>query len=147
MINKLRVGSVRQVTGGRNPHVVVHRTGTITSDRGMATLETAIMIPVLLAVTAVFLSIIVLGIQTLSLSDATRTAARDLARGVPAETVRSDFLAREPDAEVDVVWGEESVTVHTRKQGELLVPFLSAALPDLRQTHVAPRETLINGWE
>jgi len=76
------------------------RTRILLSDSGMSTLETALMVPVLLTVTFLFLSIIGVGMQALSLSDSTRTAARELARGASPESVVAIFTDREPEARI-----------------------------------------------
>ena len=106
----------------------------------MATLETALMVPILLAVTFVFISILSLGMQTLSLSDATRTAARELARGAEPESVVANFSAREPHAGIELQWSEDTVTVHSSKQGEVVSGLLDFPAVQLTQTHTAPRE-------
>ena len=72
-------------------------------DEGMATLETALMVPVLFLITFVFLSGISLGVQALSLSDATRTAARELARGAGEDSVREIFYRNEPSAFLQIL--------------------------------------------
>jgi Flp pilus assembly protein TadG len=64
----------------------------------MATLEAALMVPVLFLMTFVFLSGISLGVHALSLSDATHTAARELARGAGEDSVREIFHRNEPSA-------------------------------------------------
>ena len=106
----------------------------------MATIETALMVPVLLVVTFVFISLLGLGMQTLALSDATRTAARELARGAEPETVVANFSSREPQADIELQWSAESVTVHTTKQGEGLSGLINFATVQLTQSHTAPRE-------
>lgn len=106
----------------------------------MATLETALMVPVLLVITFVFISLLSLGMQTLSLSDATRTAARELARGAEPERVVANFSAREPQAGIELQWSSETVTVHTSKRGEGLTGLINFATVQLTQSHTAPRE-------
>ncbi len=125
--------------GARAP-LVTKGCGKATCDRGMATLETALMVPILLAITFVFISLLSLGMQTLSLSDATRTAARELARGAEPHTVIANFSAREPHAEIELQWSEDTVTVHTSKQGEVVSGVVSFPTVQLIQTHIAPRE-------
>jgi hypothetical protein len=110
------------------------------SDSGMATLETALMIPVLFLITFLFISGIALGVQTLSLSDATRTAARELARGTSEELVREGFYLSEPTAQLQIIWDTDTVSILTRKPGEFGVSFLGLTPFEISQTHVAPRE-------
>lgn len=106
----------------------------------MATLETALMIPVLFLVTFIFLSGMALGVQTLELSDATRTAARELARGASEESVREHFYRSEPTAQLQIIWDTDTVAVATLKPGEFGVSFLGLTPFALSQKHVAPRE-------
>ena len=106
----------------------------------MATLETALMIPVLFLITFLFLSGISLGVQTLALSDATRTAARELARGASEELVREGFYLSEPTAQLQITWDVDTVSVATLKPGEFGVSFLGLTPFELSQKHIAPRE-------
>jgi hypothetical protein len=111
-------------------------------DQGMATLETALMIPILLAVTFVFISGISVGVQALSLSDATRTAARELARGASEDSVRQLFGRNQPEAQLNISWDTDTVSVESRKRGELGAGAISFAPFDITQSHTAPREWL-----
>jgi len=106
----------------------------------MATLETALMIPVLCFITFLFISGIALGVQTLSLSDATRTAARELARGTSEELVREGFHRSEPAAQLQIIWDTDTVSVLTLKPGEFGVSFLGFTPIEISQRHIAPRE-------
>ena len=106
----------------------------------MVTLETALMIPVLFLITFLFISGIALGVQTLALSDATRTAARELARGTNEESVREGFYRSEPTAQLQIIWDTDTVSILTRKPGEFGVSFLGLTPFEISQTHVAPRE-------
>lgn len=98
------------------------------------------MVPVLLAVTFVFVSLLGVGVQSLSLSDATRTAARELARGAEPQSVVANFAVREPHAEIELHWTDDSVTVVTSKQGEVVSGALNFPAVQLNHTHTAPRE-------
>jgi len=106
----------------------------------MATLETALMIPVLFLITFLFISGIALGVQTLTLSDATRTAARELARGTSEELVREGFYRSEPTAQLQIIWDTDTVAILTRKPGEFGVSFLDLTPFEISQKHIAPRE-------
>lgn len=112
----------------------------MSDERGMATLETALMIPVLFLVTFVFISGISLGVQTLSLGDATRTAARELARGASEESVRQMFSFHEPTASLRISWDTDTVSVASLKPGEFGVSFMGLTPFELSQSHTAPRE-------
>lgn len=116
------------------------RTSRFLSDRGMATLEIALMIPVLLAVTFTFISLLHVGMQLLSLSDATRTVARELARGAQADSVVAAFTSREPLANIDLDWSESTVTVRTSRPADLPLNTFGFTLFTLQQSHTAPRE-------
>jgi len=116
------------------------RTRILLSDSGMSTLETALMVPVLLTVTFLFLSIIGVGMQALSLSDSTRTAARELARGASPESVVAIFTDREPEARISLEWSEATVTVRTEKPARVLSSVMNVLPWTLTQTQTAPRE-------
>lgn len=116
------------------------RSSLIKADQGMATLETALMIPVLLAITFAFLSLLNIGMQTLALSDATRTVARELARGSEIERVVTTFKEREPQATIELDWADTTVTVTTTRPAELFVNTFGFNGIVLEQTHTAPRE-------
>ena len=113
---------------------------SLCSDSGMVTLETALMVPMLVFITFACVSIIGLGVQTLSLSDATRTAARELARGTESDLVAASFQQREPEASIVINWNQDSVSVHTVKPGRFFIGLLGQNSFTLEQTHVAPRE-------
>ena len=109
-------------------------------EEGMATLETALMVPVLFLITFVFLSGISLGVQALSLSDATRTAARELARGAGEDSVREIFYRNEPNAHLQITWDTDTVSVESKKPGEFGASFMGTTPFELSQSHTAPRE-------
>lgn len=135
MINPIRVRPSNHASDSRGAH-----SSHIRADQGMATLETALMIPVLLAITFAFLSLLNVGMQTLALSDATRTVARELARGAEVESVVTIFKEREPHASINLEWGDSTVSVVTSRPAELFVNTFGFHAFTLRQTHTAPRE-------
>lgn len=98
------------------------------------------MVPVLFLITFVFISGISIGAQTLSLSDATRTAARELARGAGEDLVRETFHRSEPTAQLQITWNTETVSVESLKPGEFGVSFMGFTPLELSQSHTAPRE-------
>jgi len=122
--------------------------GAIAGENGMATLETAIMVPILLLVTFIFMGILSIGIQTLSLSDATRTAARELARGAEPVHIMGSFKDREPLATIDFRWDAETVTVITSKPAQVPVQLFGFQPFTIDQGHTAPREwnSGAQGW-
>ena len=111
-------------------------------DEGVATLETALMVPVLFLITFIFLSGISLGVQALSLSDATRTAARELARDAGEDSVREIFYRNEPSALLQITWETNTISVESQKPGEFCVSFMGTIPFELSQSHTAPREWL-----
>ena len=135
MLSPFRVHPSDHASDSRGAH-----SSRFTSDHGMATLETALMIPVLLAVTLTFISLLHIGMQVLSLSDATRTVARELARGAEVDSVIAAFSAREPGATIDLDWNEKTVTVLTSRAAELPINAFGFSPFTLEQQHTAPRE-------
>jgi hypothetical protein len=112
----------------------------IARDNGMATLETALMVPILLMVTFIFIGILSIGMQTLSLSDATRTAARELARGAEPIHIVGSFKEREPHATINLQWDSDTVTVTTSKPAQVPVHLFGFPTFTIDQGHAAPRE-------
>lgn len=72
-------------------------------DRGAVTAETALVLPLLVAVTLAMVWMLAFGVSQMKATDAAREAARALARGEPPD--RATDLAHEvaPGAEVSIV--------------------------------------------
>ena len=86
-------------------------------ERGAATAELAVALPALLAVLAVALAAVQLGIDRVRCLDAAQVAARLLARGETEEEVRSEALARAPrGSTVTLVVGDRTVRVTVRSR-------------------------------
>jgi Flp pilus assembly protein TadG len=103
-----RVGGCR-VAGGRVAG------GRGRDEHGMVTAETAVALPVLVAVTLAMVWLLTLGVAQMKVTDAAREAARALARGESAE--RAVELAEQaaPGASVTVEAEEGTVVVTVRQ--------------------------------
>ncbi len=91
-------------------------------EHGAATAELAVALPALLAVLAVALAAVQLGIDRVRCLDAAQVAVRMLARGEPEDEVRAEAVARAPGgAAVTLAVGDRtvSVTVRARPPGVL----------------------------
>ncbi|MBD8870920.1 TadE family type IV pilus minor pilin [Nocardioides donggukensis] len=83
-------------------------------ERGAVTAETALVLPLLVALTVALLWLVTVGLAQVRATDAAREAARALARGDPAD--RATALARTvaPGATVQVVHDADRVEVRVR---------------------------------
>jgi Flp pilus assembly protein TadG len=87
----------------------------IRDERGMVTAETAVVLPVLVAVTLAMVWLLTLGVAQMKVTDAAREAARALARGEPADrAVRLAELAA-PGASVTIEEDNGMVVVTVRQ--------------------------------
>jgi Flp pilus assembly protein TadG len=85
-------------------------------ERGAVTAETALALPLLVAVTLAMVWMVAFGVQQMKATDAAREAARALARGESPEDAIA--LARQvvPDADVEVSESGGRVTVVVRAE-------------------------------
>ena len=84
-----------------------------TRERGMVTVETAIVIPVLMALTLILVWVVSLGIAQVRLVDAAREAARMSARGDSESKVESMAERVAPDgSEVEIERSDGLTRVH-----------------------------------
>ncbi len=106
----------------------------------MVTVETAVAIPLLLAIAGVALWGLAAGAAAIEVSDVGRTAARELARGVSEEQVMEHINSAIPESRIEMraTSGEVIVTVHRRFN--IPLPLLSDIGLDLSSTYVAPLE-------
>ena len=109
-------------------------------DRGSAVIETAMMIPVLLAVTVVFLTTIQLGITAVHLTDTAHDLARALARGVTQSQINEQVSAEAPDAQLLLSNTDASVTVTLRQDIDVPIPILSRFSFTFERSATAPIE-------
>lgn len=106
----------------------------------MVVAEAALVIPVLAVVAFVLVWAVSVTGTWLTLADATRQVARDVARGVSVDEALFAAQSRAPEAvlRVDEVGSEVSVTAE--QQVAPPVPLLSGWRLPLRQSVVIPRE-------
>ena len=85
------------------------------SEDGMVTAETAVVLPVLVAVTLAMVWLLTLGVAQMKVTDAAREAARALARGEPVD--RAVQLAQQaaPGSAVTVETSDGMVVVTVRQ--------------------------------
>jgi Flp pilus assembly protein TadG len=85
-------------------------------DRGMVTAETAVVLPVLVAVTLAMVWLLTLGVAQMKVTDAAREAARGLARGEPADRAVELAERAAPGASVTIEYDEGMVVVTVRQE-------------------------------
>lgn len=111
-------------------------------ERGMVTAETATIAPFVMVVVLLLLWVVSLGITQVRLVDASREAARVLARGESVESVEA--LARRlapPGATVELTEDDGTLVVTVTASAGLPVPALGhVGAVDLEATAVAARE-------
>jgi hypothetical protein len=106
----------------------------------MVTVETAVAIPMLLAIAGVALWGVAAGAAAIEVSDVGRPAARDLARGVSETQVVRNINNAIPESHIEIrsTSGEVIVTVHRRFN--IPLPLLRDIGLDLTSAFVAPLE-------
>lgn len=103
-------------------------------------LETALAIPLLLAVAVALTWGVVLAATTLSLGDTARSAAREIARGEPVAEALDRARSASPGASV---WAERSdglVRVVVEQEVSAPVPLLRGLSTTVRQQVAVPAE-------
>jgi orotate phosphoribosyltransferase-like protein len=98
------------------------------------------MIPVLLAVTVVFLTTIQLGITAVHLTDTAHDLARALSRGVSQSEITTQANLETPNAQLLLSGTDESVTVTLSQDIEVPVPILSKFSFTFERSATAPVE-------
>lgn len=106
----------------------------------MVTVETALAIPMVLAMTGVALWGFGAASASIALSDVGRSAARELARGVPQQQVLEQVRSAIPDARTEIEVGQSEVIVRIHRFVEVPLPLLSGLGLDLTSSFVAPLE-------
>lgn len=109
-------------------------------ERGSVLLETAVAIPVLLAVTVALAWGLALVGTAAALGDAVRQVARDVARGVPAGEALESARTAMPDATITIEDIAGSAMVVARRSVPAPVPMLAGITVPLTQQLVIPRE-------
>ena len=107
--------------------------------RGSVLLETAIVIPMLVAVGALLLSGLAVGMTMLALGDTARESARALARGDAIAAVREQAQLMSPSAQITIEELPDRVVV--RIQQTVDVPFLLGRSITLDREAFAARES------
>ena len=111
-----------------------------TSDRGAVLLETALAIPLLMAVAVALAWGLSLAATSASLGDAARNAARALARGEAGQQVLDRARASAPGAQVSIVDAGTDVAVVISRDVSPPVPILGGLSITVTQRVVIPRE-------
>lgn len=110
------------------------------SERGSVTLETALAIPILLAVAVIGVWCISVGIGALRVHDAARAAARAIAHGESLDDARELAHRSAPDATIVIETNDETVEVRARERVKSSLPILNAVGITIERTVVAARE-------
>lgn len=122
---------------GRRAVVVPPRT----SDRGSVMLETALAIPLLMAVTVALAWGLSLAATSATLGDAARNAARSIARGETGPQVLERARAEAPGADVMVEDSASGTSVVITRDVAAPVPLLEGLTITITQRVVVARET------
>ncbi len=109
-------------------------------DSGAVLLETALAIPVLLAVAAALAWCLSLAVTTAALGDAARTVARELARGQAPDAALGSARAALPAARVVIRQEGDLVVVVAEQDVSAPVPIIDGLAITLRQSVSVPRE-------
>lgn len=110
------------------------------ADRGSVLLETALAVPLLMAVAVALAWGLSLATTSAALGDAARTAARSLARGEDLEEVLDRARAAVPGAQVVVDESGAETTVLVRVDVSPPVPMLQGVSMTLAERVAIPRE-------
>lgn len=110
------------------------------SERGSVTLETAIAIPVLLAVAMIGVWCIAVAVGAVRVHDAARSAARSLARGDSLSQARELAHQTAPAAAFECDFSEDAVRVTAKERVAASLPLLSSVGITIERTVVAPLE-------
>lgn len=115
-------------------------------DRGYVIAESAFAIPLLIAVAAITMSLVMVALSSLGLHEAVHTAARDIARGVPADAVRTSLQTAHPHTTVTVAPTPQGVTVAVRREISLLGSVFSGLTIPIERRAVVPWEAGVLSW-
>lgn len=109
-------------------------------EAGSVLLETALAIPLLMAVAVALAWAVALGGRSMVLGDAARQVARDVARGVATGDAVAAASAVAPEARLSIESDGESVVVVATSDVAAPVPILKGISVTLRHEVVVPRE-------
>lgn len=110
-------------------------------DTGSVLLETALAIPLLMAVAVALSWAVALGGRSMVLGDAARQVARDISRGVPSGAAVAAASVVAPEAQLQVQSDGGSVVVIATSDVTAPVPILSGISVTLRHQVVVPQES------
>ena len=110
-------------------------------DRGYVIAESAFAIPVIAVVALISTAIVFVAMSILGMQDAVHTAARDIARGVPPDAVRSSLQTTHPHTTVTVAPSPQGVTVTVHRDIAVLGPLLSGLSIPVERRALVPWET------
>ena len=122
--------------GGR-----VRNTRRSSDDRGYVIAESAFAIPMVAVVALIATAMVFVAMSILGMQDAVHTAARDIARGVPPDAVRSSLQMTHPHTTVTVAPTPQGVTVTVHRDIALLGPLLSGLSIPVERQALVPWET------
>jgi len=115
-------------------------------DRGYVIAESAFAIPMIASVALIVMSMVLVAMAVLGLQDAVHSAARDIARGVPPEAVRSSMQTTHPQTTVTVAPTPQGVTVTVHRDVALFGPLLKGLAIPVQRRAVVPWETGVGSW-
>ena len=134
----------RRSLGGRGGRPIAGWRGPLPDgrppDAGAVLLETALAIPVLLAVAAALAWGLGLAATTAALGDAARMAARDLARGEGVDVALGRAASAMPQARLTITEQGDLVLVSAEQDVSAPVPIIRGLSITLRQDVAVPRE-------
>jgi len=109
-------------------------------DEGMVLLETALSIPLLLVVTVALAWALSVATASLSLGDAARAAARDIARGESVEDSIARVASTVPGAHASVEDDGDVAVVVVTEDVRAAIPLLSGIPVTITQRVAIPKE-------
>jgi len=115
-------------------------TPRMADDRGMVVAEAAVVIPVMAVLALVLAWGVSVTADVMTLADAARQAARDIARGVSVGDAVVEAQRRAPEAEISIGESGDLVTVTVREDVAPPFPALDGFRLPLSQSVSVPRE-------
>lgn len=109
-------------------------------DSGMVVAEAAVVIPVMAVMALVLAWGVSVTAEVMMLADATRQAARDIARGISVDEAVADAQLRAPKAVISVDEADGFVTVTAKEEVASPFPALEGLRLPIRQSVSVPRE-------
>lgn len=109
-------------------------------ERGYVIAESAFAIPMIAIVALIATAMVFVAMSILGMQDAVHTAARDIARGVPPDAVRSSLQMTHPHTTVTVAPTPQGVTVTVHREIAVLGPLLSGLSIPVERRALVPWE-------